>query len=140
MMNLCFLMEKRYAPYPKWFGTAFSQLACAKELGPILYAAQRAQDWQERQAALGMAYAYVARMHNALGITEQLPEMVSDFFSRPFMVIHGGQFAEAICRQIADAEVKRIAARRLIGNIDQLSDNTDLHWSSWRNTLRNLYT
>jgi hypothetical protein len=23
IMNLCFLLEKQYAPYPKWFGTAF---------------------------------------------------------------------------------------------------------------------
>ena len=25
LMRLCFLMEKQYAPYPKWFGTAFAQ-------------------------------------------------------------------------------------------------------------------
>lgn len=26
LMRLCFLMERRYAPYPKWFGRAFSLL------------------------------------------------------------------------------------------------------------------
>jgi Domain of unknown function (DUF4037) len=36
IMNLCFLLEKQYAPYPKWFGTAFQQLHSAKELGPLL--------------------------------------------------------------------------------------------------------
>lgn len=36
VMRLCFLMERQHAPYPKWFGTAFQQLACAAELEPIL--------------------------------------------------------------------------------------------------------
>ena len=29
LMRLCFLMERKYAPYTKWFGTAFSRLAGA---------------------------------------------------------------------------------------------------------------
>ena len=29
LMCLCFLYEKRYAPYSKWFGTAFGQLDIA---------------------------------------------------------------------------------------------------------------
>lgn len=35
LMRLCFLMERKYAPYSKWFGTAFAGLDCAKELNPI---------------------------------------------------------------------------------------------------------
>ncbi len=34
LMRLCFLMEKRYAPYAKWFGTAFAQLDSGKALQP----------------------------------------------------------------------------------------------------------
>ena len=30
LMNLGFLMERQYAPYIKWFGTAFSRLDCAR--------------------------------------------------------------------------------------------------------------
>ena len=36
LMHLCFLMEKQYAPYSKWFGTAFSRLECASSLAPVL--------------------------------------------------------------------------------------------------------
>ena len=36
LMQLCFLMEKTYFPYPKWFGSAFSNLKCASSLIPIL--------------------------------------------------------------------------------------------------------
>ena len=42
-MNLCFLMEKRYAPYAKWFGTAFKQLksrpSCTPNPGRSYYKA-----------------------------------------------------------------------------------------------------
>jgi hypothetical protein len=138
VMNLCFLMEKRYAPYPKWFGTAFKQLNCAERLWPVLWRAQVATTWREREAALGEAYEVLARMHNALGITQSMPENVSHFYERPFQVIQGGVFAETIARQISDPEVKAIAARRLIGNIDQFSDSTDLRGIE-RLKLRELY-
>lgn len=88
VMSLCFLLEKRYAPYPKWFGTAFQRLACAPAFSPLLWRAQVAQTWQAREQAIGEAFAALARKHNALGITPPLPEEPSPFFGRPFMVIH----------------------------------------------------
>ena len=140
VMSLCFLMERQYAPYPKWFGTAFQQLACARDLTPALGQAQRAATWQERESALSAAYECLARMHNALGITEKLPEAVSRFHGRPFQVIHGGVFADALRSQIADPAVQRIAAQRLIGSIDQWSDSTDIHCDTGRRSiLRRLY-
>jgi hypothetical protein len=125
-MGLCFLLERRYAPYPKWFGSAFQRLACAAELSPLLWRAQQAATWHEREAALAEAYAVLARMQNALGVTPPLPEVVSPFHDRPFRVIHGERFAEALRAQIASEEVRLIAAGRLIGGIDQWSDSTDL--------------
>jgi Domain of unknown function (DUF4037) len=139
-MSLCFLMEKQYAPYPKWFGTAFKQLRCADQLWPILWQAQISSTWQEREAALCEAYELLAHMHNALGITGKMPETVSPFFNRPFKIIHGGEFAQALVEQITDNEVKRVASQRLIGSIDQFSDNTDLRCvTDWRPILRQLY-
>jgi hypothetical protein len=35
LMRLCFLMKRRYAPFIKWFGSAFAQLDCASDLVPI---------------------------------------------------------------------------------------------------------
>ena len=140
LMRLCFLMERTYAPYPKWFGTAFSQLACAAELSPHLRAALSAGDWREREGHLVRAYERVAAMHNALGITEPLPTRVRDFFGRPFRVIELHGFARATLARIEDERVRRIAARRPIGGLDQFSDSTDLvSHASWRATLRRLY-
>ena len=36
VMKLCFLMERVYAPYDKWLGTAFMKLACAPRMHPHL--------------------------------------------------------------------------------------------------------
>jgi hypothetical protein len=141
LMRLCFLMERQYAPYPKWFGTAFARLACGPELAPVLRRAQLAETWPERERHLCQAYECVAAMHNVLGITEPLPAKAGPFFDRPFQVIHlVGGFAEAIRDQIQDPEVRRIAGRRLIGGIDQWSDSTDLlEGTGWRPVLRRLY-
>ena len=140
LMSLCFLMEKQYAPYPKWFGSAFRQLACAAHLTPALRRAQLAETWQERQAALCEAYTQLARLHNALGLTDPLPEQVSGFHGRPFKVIHAEAFAQALQAHITDPEVQAIAAKGLIGGIDQFSDSTDLRsHPSWRPAVRQLY-
>jgi hypothetical protein len=140
LMRLCFLMERRYAPYPKWFGAAFMQLACGPELAPILRRAQLAETWQEREQHLCGAYERVAALHNSLGITGPLTPTVRPFWSRPFQVIGGERFAKALIGQISDSAMQRIAGRSLIGSIDQFSDSTDLLSDpSWREALRGLY-
>jgi hypothetical protein len=140
LMRLCFLMEKTYAPYPKWFGTAFNLLPCAGELSPHLSGALAATTWQERERHLAAAYRVVAAMHNRLGVTEPLPTEPRDFFGRPFRVIELHGFAARITEKIKDERVRRIAARRPIGSIDQFSDSTDLvSHAAWRATLRKLY-
>ena len=141
LMRLCFLMEKQFAPYPKWFGKAFSLLKCADKLTPVFKKVLSAETWQERESFLAEAYQFVARMHNDLKITEPLPAKAENFFGRPFLVIHlHGDFANAICRKISDAKIKRIAEKNLVGGIDQISDNTDiLSDPEWRTVLRKLY-
>ena len=66
LMRLCFLMEKRYAPYTKWFGTGFSELKCAKRLKPIFVRVLSSNSWKERESNMASAYGIVADMHNKL--------------------------------------------------------------------------
>jgi len=140
LMRLCFLMERQYAPYPKWFGTAFARLTCAATLMPIFDRIFRAESWQDRGLQLAEAYHIVAEMHNALGITAPLPTTASRFFGRPFLVIHGGVFVDAIRAKISDPEVKRIADMTLIGATDQFADSTDLlSYPRLRKRLKHLY-
>jgi hypothetical protein len=138
VMRLCFLIERRYAPYPKWFGTAFARLDCAAALLPPLQAALRADSWRERERALGTAYEGVAALHNALRLTDPLPAQVSPFHGRPFNVIHGERFAAALKATIHDELLRRIPFD--IGAVDQWSDSTDLLAArSLRERLRLLY-
>jgi hypothetical protein len=52
--------------------------------------------------------------------------------------LHG--YAQATLARIRDERVRRIAARRPVGNVDLFSDSTDLvSHASWRATLRKLY-
>jgi len=141
IMRLCFLMERTYAPYPKWLGTAFRRLQCADRLLPHIESALRSATWKEREWHLVPAYEAVAAMHNELGITDSLPATAADFFGRPFKVIALiGNFSERIRLQINDPLVRKIAERKLIGSIDQFSDSTDLLSDSrLRAKLRRLY-
>jgi hypothetical protein len=145
LINLCFLMERTYAPYPKWFGTAFKQLSAAETLEPIFRTVLCAADWQERQRHLIPAYEFVAASHNRLGITEKMPEQVREFHGRPFSVISMGDFSKAICDRISnsqtgDAQIKKLVKKPLIGSVEQFSDSTDiLSNPEWRAGIRNLY-
>ena len=142
LMGLCFLLERRYAPYSKWFGTAFAELTCAPRLIPLFQQALRAVSWQERDAALAPAYELVAGLHNELGITEQIDPRVRFYHGgRPFQVIHGERFADAIVATIQDPQVRAIVDRAgLIGSVDQVSDNVDVVSNPERVTkLRALY-
>lgn len=140
LMRLCFLMEKTYAPYPKWFGTAFARLACAGRVSPHLRAALAAATWREREEHLCAAYEVVAEMHNALGLADPLPARPRDFYGRPFRVIALHGFADALLARVREERVRRVAARGLIGSLDQFSDSTDLvAHAGWRATLRRLY-
>ena len=124
LMKLAFLMERQYAPYSKWFGTAFSRLNCAIKLGPALEAVLQSSNWNAREARLSVAYQIVARMHNALGITPPLQTAVSTYYNRPYLVIHGERFAEEIKRAIKDEAVKNLEFP--IGAIDQFVNSTEV--------------
>lgn len=126
IMRLAFLMERVYPPYPKWFGKAFAELECAETLRSALRSVLSATSWKKRDSGLAVAYQRVAEMHNRLGLTPALSSEPSLFWGRPFNVIHGDRFADALREAIREETVKAIAKRRLIGNVDMVSDNTDL--------------
>ncbi|GGG06904.1 hypothetical protein [Paenibacillus aceti] len=115
---------------------------------PILRGVQLAETWREREEALCKAYELIARRHNRLGTSEKLSEQVSFFYDRPFKVIKGQDFAQAIASSITDKAIRKLCEKRLIGGIDVITDNTDFRlinqWykddgSSERNIIRSLY-
>jgi hypothetical protein len=136
LMHLCFLLEKQYAPYSKWFGTAFSRLECASSLAPVLHSVLRAETWSERQDALGVAYQDVAALHNTVGITPLVEIEVHQMWNRPFTV-PWGDFPGMLRAQIRDPAVVRIADQYPTGGIDQVRE---MMWNPrWRRRLLRLF-
>jgi len=124
IIGLCFLMERRYMPYRKWVGRAFSKLAISRKLQPILSEVLSADNWRSRETRLSKAYSVIAAAHNKLGITKPLPTRTSNYFSRPYKVIHADVFSDEISKAITSSTVKRL--RPNIGSIDQFASSTDL--------------
>jgi hypothetical protein len=121
LMQLCFLMERQYAPYPKWFGTAFSRLACGPTLTPILSDVVKADTWQTREAALMTAYDELATMHNALQLTAPVTTETEQLWGRPFKVVWA-DFPGLLKNQIQDPTVQQIADQWPFGPIDRFRD------------------
>ena len=127
VMKLCFLMERRYAPYTKWFGTAFSRLKCAGELEPMLRDALAGDSWQARESHLCAAYRVVARMHNEMRIFESQDIGTMSFHDRPYRVLGAGRFAKAVADKIRDQQLHRIYEKvGPVGSINQFADSTNL--------------
>jgi hypothetical protein len=138
LMKLCFLMERKYAPYSKWFGTAFSRLHCAGELSPVFMRVLQAQEWRARQEFLARAYEIVARIHNTLQITSPIKEAATLYHGRPYLVIGDGHHVEELLSLLTSEEVRNI--RYLIGSVNQLVDaNDQLNSLSLCKKLKELY-
>jgi Domain of unknown function (DUF4037) len=123
LMRLCFLIERKYAPYSKWFGTAFSKLQCGPELSPIFKDVLFSSTWKEREGHLAKAFAVVARLHNALQITRPIPEEVSRYHTRPYFVFEAPELVGDILRSFTDEEVKAI--KHGLGSVNQFVDSTN---------------
>ncbi|WIG57923.1 MAG: hypothetical protein OJF49_000668 [Ktedonobacterales bacterium] len=127
LMRLSFQQARHYAPYSKWFGSAFAGLPVADVLGPVLRRALAADNGHEQEDALVSAYAIVGEQHNALGITPPLDTAPSLFYDRPYRVLAAGRFVEALARAIEGDEVKDVMKTvGYIGAIDQITDSTDV--------------
>lgn len=124
LMRLCFLMERQYAPYTKWFGTAFARLSCAGELLSHFTLVLDAADWRAREEHLCAAYQRAAQAHNELGITPALDTNLVPFHSRPYLVPQSESFVEALRAAIQSPEVRNLPP--YVGGVDQYVDSTDI--------------
>jgi hypothetical protein len=123
VMRMTFLICRQYAPYAKWFGSAFLRLPCAGELSPILQRILHAPDWRVREAALAESYLAIADLHRAGGLPGSFRPRIGPFFGRPFTVINADEIAAAIHAEIDDALLGELP---IVGSLDQVTDATPL--------------
>lgn len=122
-MRLALLIDRRYAPYGKWLGTAFAAVADPEGLGSCLIGAVTAVAMPRREAALGRAYEILAGRFNDLTPGAGLDTSLRPFHDRPAKVLGAGRFAAAALAHVNDPVLRRLP---LIGSVDQLLDCTDM--------------
>jgi hypothetical protein len=122
MMRLALLMDRRYAPYGKWLGTAFAGARHDDDLARHLAGAVRAAEPGPREAALAEAYVALARRHDASGLTEPVGARIRRYHDRPARVLMADRFTEALLAGVTD---RQLGGLPLIGGVDQLVDSTD---------------
>ncbi|HUU78221.1 MAG TPA: DUF4037 domain-containing protein [candidate division Zixibacteria bacterium] len=122
IMKLCFLMEKSYAPYNKWFGIAFKNLNCSQQLTPIFKKIIWERDWDKKQEFLIEVYFNIATLHNKLKITNPIDIKIAPFHNRPYLIINTVDFANNIRTKIKSKIL--LDENFKIGSINQISNET----------------
>lgn len=119
IMRLAFLTERKYAPYPKWFGSAFTELPIAGKLAPMLDEVLRAAGWKAREDALFKAYELLIERFGDFGVT--LPEEAKpgSYFGRKYRVIHADVIAAGFAGSIKSPSLKKLP---LAGSVSQFTD------------------
>lgn len=139
IMKLCFLMERQYTPYYKWFGTAFSRLDCADTLTPLLQAVFVTTNWKDREEALSAIYLQLAKMHNRLGLTDFVEPKISQFHDRPYLVPHSERHYRALIAKVKSPIL--LSMGRPIGSVNQFVDSTDVFcWNEKLDVIAGVYS
>nr|WP_202869001.1 DUF4037 domain-containing protein [Kribbella antibiotica] len=123
LMRLALLQSRVYAPYSKWFGTAFAGLKHPDGLDRVLADVLAADNLPAREQALTTAYRLLGERHNALAITPAIDASPRPFHERPALVLGAERFAEACLATVQDSGLRTLPS---IGTVDQFADNTDL--------------
>jgi hypothetical protein len=123
MMRLALLMDRRYAPYQKWLGSAFAGGRHPDNLPSHLAGALSAADTTARESALSSAYTALAERHNDTELTNPLDSGTGSYHDRPARVLMADRFTEACLATVDDSELRELP---LIGSVDQVVDNADV--------------
>lgn len=119
LMRLCFLYRNTYAPYSKWFGTAFDRLDVPEKLKTTLREALRADDVLKRETFLTEAQSMVAMLHNESGLTAPLPTEIVSYFRKDILVIWAERYAAAVQETLRGTELEHTP---LMGSLSQVAN------------------
>jgi hypothetical protein len=123
VMRLAFLLERRYAPYSKWLGSAFGRLESSGALASSLLDVLAARSYATREDALVRVVETLGARHNVLGLTRPVEATVRLFHARPFRVLGSARFVDACLERVGDASLRSLP---LVGAIDQFVDSSDV--------------
>ncbi|MGO4689174.1 DUF4037 domain-containing protein [Glaciibacter sp. 2TAF33] len=122
VMHMAFMVERRWPPYSKWFGTLFRTLAHADEVGLAIDSALRANNLAGRQLGIAAALEPLLRRQNALELTATTRATIP-FWDRPYLHTDPVIIAQLL-DGIVDPSVRALPRGR--GSVDQRTENVDV--------------
>lgn len=128
LMRLCYIYEKQYAPYSKWFGRGFTDLTTSDELKGTLLKVLSANDIFERENELIAALLYVSELHNTSCLTSKINCQEECYFGRNIKVIFCDKISTACYEKLKGTELEGLplfGSMSQIGNVTALSDETE---------------
>ena len=120
--HLGFLLQRRWAPYPKWFGALFAQLPLAPAVLPALSGALRAATGREREDALRRALDALLGFQRAAGLPAP-GRATRPFHDRPFLAV-APEVVELLLRDVGDPGVRALPVG--VGAVEQWVDDVDV--------------
>lgn len=137
LMRLCYLYKDTYAPYSKWFGTAFDKLDIDENIKMRINAALQANDLIERESNLVEAQALVADLHNASGLTGKVDYSIEFYFGRDIKVIFADKFVDITVEKLKETVFENIPLMGTMSQFGGLSDFADE--KQYYNQIKKLY-
>jgi hypothetical protein len=136
VMEMAYLQQRRYQPYPKWIGAGFQRLPPARVLGPLLDVALDQEPTLRPDGPLQQALLVLATGHNALELSVPVEATITDFTVgvndavRPFPVLNTPAFIDATVTSITDPALAKLPR---VGALDQLTHGDDqlINFTSW---------
>lgn len=123
LMRLLFLCCNTYAPYSKWFGTAFARLPVDEKIKNCISSALAARDITEREDNIVMAQKLVADLHIEQHIIDFVDIKIQSYFGRNIKVIYADKITDAIMQKLEGTEFENYP---LIGSLSQVANFTNI--------------
>jgi hypothetical protein len=105
LLKVCFLMERRYVPYGKWFPMAFESLKCSARVKPMAEAALSSPQ-KAIEENLCHLYEKVVELNNKSPDLPLLSNRIRNYYNRPYKVIFAETIRKTFMDSIADPGLK----------------------------------
>lgn len=137
LMRLSFLYCQQYAPYSKWFGTAFNGLPIQNEIKSAIRNAVTARDIVHRENNMVLAQKLLVDLHNQSALTDYIKVDVKNYYDRDIKVIYAERISEATAQRIQNSVLSAcpmIGTLSAVANFTEISDNP-----KYRENVKSLY-
>lgn len=137
LMRICFAIERKYAPYSKWFGTAFKQLDIYSHLNPLLMAVLDCKIWKERELLLCKTFSKINSFYFDQKMILEIEIKIQGYYGRPYQVAFVDDISDVfngLINNNALRNLDRIGTLNIMTNISGIFDEVQL-----KNKFKALY-